>query len=124
MLRVASRLNPDMVAGRGSPTNELMRHMLFVLLLTHMFAVDRTLYLVPMFMVHAVTMLVPFKLTILIRGLATTATAVTLVNVALVAAWLIPAVTPLVATAFIATYLYSLIIGGTHWLSGRENRTV
>ena len=112
ILRVTSRLNPDAVTDSGSPTNELMRHMLFVLLLTQMFNVDPGLYLVLMFVLHAVTMIVPFKLTVLIRGLAKTATAVTLVNVALVAAWLIPAVTPLIAVAFITTYLYSLIVGG------------
>ena len=123
ILRVTSRLNPDTVTGTGSPTNELMRHMFFVLLLTQMLDVDATLYLVLMLMLHSVTMLVPFKLVVLIRGLAQTATTVTLVNVALVAAWLIPTVTPLVATAFIATYLYSSIVGGRHWLRGRENRT-
>jgi len=97
-----------------------MRHMLFVLLLTQMFNVEPGLYLVLMFVLHAVTMIVPFKLTVLIRGLARTATAVTLVNVALVAAWLIPAVTPFVAVAFITTYLYSLIVGGLREL---ENKT-
>lgn len=120
ILRVTFRLNPAMVTSAGSPTNELMRHMLFVLLLTQMLDVDPTLYLVLMLMLHSVTMLVPFKLAVLIRGLAKTATAVTMVNVALVAAWLIPAVTPFVATAFIATYLYSFLIGGRHWLRARR----
>ena len=88
ILRVTSRLNPDVVTGGGSPTNELMRHMLFFLLLTQMYDVDPELYLVLLFLLHSVTMIMPFKLPILIRGLAKTATAVTLVNVALVAAWL------------------------------------
>jgi len=63
-------------------------------------------------------MTVPFKLPYLIRGLAKNAITVTLVNMALVAAWLIPAVTPFIAMAFFATYLYSLIVGGTQWLKG------
>ncbi len=119
ILRTTSRLNPDVVTGSGSPTNELMRHMLFVLLLTQIFDVDPRLYLVLIFILHSVTMIVPFKLTVLIRGLAKTATAVIFVNIALVAAWLIPAVTPLVAMVFIATYLYSFIVGGRHWLRKR-----
>ena len=123
ILRATSRLNPDVVTGSGSPTNELMRHMLFVLLLTQMFDVEPGLYLVLIFVLHSVTMSVPFKLTILIRGLAKTATAVTFVNVALIAAWLIPAVTPFIAAAFIITYLYSFIIGGRQWLKERENKT-
>jgi phosphatidylserine synthase len=123
ILRATSRLNPDVVTGSGSPTNELMRHMLFVLLLTQMFDVDPGLYLVMIFIFHSVTMLVPFKLTVLLRGLAKTATAVTFVNLALVAAWLIPAVTPLIAAAFIITYLYSFIVGGLQWLRERANKT-
>ncbi len=121
ILRITARCNPEGQTGNGSPTNELMRHMLFVLLLTQMFNVDPGFYLVLMFMLHSVTMIVPFKLNILIRGLAKTATAVTLVNVALVAAWLIPAVSPLIAASFITTYLYSFIVGGGQWLREREN---
>jgi len=119
ILRTTSRLNPDVVTGSGSPTNELMRHMLFVLLLTQIFDVNPRLYLVLIFILHSVTMIVPFKLTVLIRGLAKTATAVIFVNIALVAAWLIPAVTPLIAVSFITTYLYSFIVGGLHWLRKR-----
>ncbi len=119
ILRTTSRLNPDVVTGSGSPTNELMRHMLFVLLLTQIFDVDPRLYLVLIFILHSVTMIVSFKLTVLIRGLAKTATAVIFVNIALVAAWLIPAVTPLIAVSFITTYLYSFIVGGLHWLRKR-----
>ncbi len=123
ILRATSRLNPDGATGGGSPTNELMRHMLFVLLLTQMFDVDPGLYLVLIFLLNAITMAVPFKLTLLIRGLAKTATAVTFVNVALVAAWLIPTVTPLIATTFFTTYLYSFVVGGAQWLRERENKT-
>ena len=34
ILRITARCNPEGQTGNGSPTNELMRHMLFVLLLT------------------------------------------------------------------------------------------
>jgi hypothetical protein len=87
-----------------------------------MFDVDPGFYLILMFILHAVTMIAPFKLPILIRGLAKTATAVALVNVALVAAWLIPSITPLIAAAFIVTYLYSFVVGGAQWLKQRGNK--
>ena len=122
ILRATSRLNPEAVSGGGSPTNELMRHLLFVLLLTQMFNVDPGFYLVITFILHAVTMIAPFRLPVLIRGLAKTATMVALVNVALVAAWLIPVIAPLIAAAFIAPYLYSFIVGGGHWLKERGNK--
>jgi phosphatidylserine synthase len=123
ILRVVTRVNPEGQTGNGSPTNELMRHMLFVLLLAQMFEVDPGFYLVLIFMLHSVTMIVPFKLTVLIRGLAKTTTTVTLVNVALVAAWLIPITAPFIAVAFIAPYLYSFIVGGRQWLRERESKT-
>jgi phosphatidylserine synthase len=124
ILRATSRVNPDAVPGVGSPTNELMRHMLFILLLTPMYNVDPGLYLILVFLLHSITMALPIKLPILIRGLAKTATAIICVNLTLVAAWLIPAITPLIAMAFIATYLYSLMIGGTQWLKGMGKENV
>ena len=120
ILRATSRVNPDVVTSGGSPTNELMRHMLFTLLLTQMYDVNPGLYLVLIFLLHSVTMSIPFKLPILIRGLAKTVTATFFVNVALVTAWLIPAVTPFIAAAFITTYLYSFVVGGGQWLKERE----
>ena len=65
-------------------------------------------------------MVVPFKLPVLIRGLAKTATAVAGVNLALVAAWLIPTVAPFVAVSFIGTYVYSFLVGGKQWLRERQ----
>ncbi len=120
ILRATSRINPDAIPGVGSPTNELMRHMLFILLLTQMYGVDPGVYLVLIFLLHSITMTMPIKLPILIRRLSKTATATFFVNVALVAAWLMPAVTPLIAMAFISTYLYSFVVGGGQWLKERE----
>jgi len=122
ILRATSRLNPEVVTGTGTATNELMRHMLFVLLLTHILEVDPGLYLVLIFMLHSITMVAPFKLPVLLRSLAKTATAVTFVNLTLVAAWLIPTVTPFIAAAFITTYLYSFVVGGRQWLRARRNQ--
>ena len=122
ILRATSRLNPDMATGNGSPTNELMRHTLFVLLLTQIVDVDPGLYLILIFMLHSVTMNAPFKFTVLIRGLAKTAAAVAFVNLALVAAWLVPVVTPLIAVSFLATYLYSFILGGGQWLDSKRRQ--
>ncbi len=123
ILRATSRVNPDAVPGVGSPTNELMRHMLFILLLTQIYAVNPGVYLILIFLLHSITMIMPFKLPILIRDLSKTATATLFLNMTLVAAWLIPAVTPLIAAAFIGTYLYSLVVGGSQWIKDREKIT-
>ena len=52
----------------------------------------------------------------LIRAWAQTATAVSLVNVALVIAWRIPAAVPFIAAAFLGSYLYSFAVEGARWL--------
>lgn len=122
IIRLTGRLNPDEVSGNGTPTNELMRHMLFVLILTGLYEVDAQPYLGLIFIFHTVTMLVPFKFTFLIRGRAKSATAVALVNVVLIAAWWVPNLAPLIASAFFATYLYSFALGGTQYLKERNHR--
>lgn len=121
IIRLTGRLNPDEMSGNGTPTNELMRHMIFVLLLAGLYHVDPKPYLLLIFIFHTVTMLAPFKLTYLIRGRASSATAIALVNIALIAAWLVPKLTPLIAAPFFATYLYSFIQGGKQWLKKSKN---
>ncbi len=116
IIRLTSRLDPAASKGIGSPTNELIRHLLFVLLLANQFSFDPDIYLVILFLLHSASMLAPFKLPLLIRGMAKSATSVALVNVALIVAWLVPLLTPYIATAFFATYLYSFMAGGIGWL--------
>jgi len=121
ILRVTSRLNPEAVSKGGSPTNELMRHLLFLLLLEQHLGFESGSFLIPLFLLHTVSMLVPYKMPTLIRGWAKSAAAVGAVNAALIAAWLIPSVTLLIAAAFVLTYLYSFIVEGVRWLRVREN---
>lgn len=116
ILRATYRLHPGEVAEGGTPTNELMRHLLFVLLLARALDFEPSTTLMVLFPLHAVSMLIPFRFPVLIRGLAKTATAVVLVNVALVLAWLVPAVLPFLAAIFIGTYLFSFAVGGVRWM--------
>ncbi|MCZ6526416.1 MAG: hypothetical protein O6928_07690 [Gammaproteobacteria bacterium] len=120
ILRVASRLDPETVSGSGSPTNELMRHLLFTLLLVQTLGLEPELVLMIVFLLHSVSMLVPYKMSALIRAQTKSATAVGMVNVALLAAWLVPIMTLPVATAFIVTYLYSFVVKGQQWLRQRH----
>ena len=122
ILRATSRLNPEAASGGGSPTNELMRHLLFVLLLEQPLGFESGSLLIPLFLLHTVSMLVPYNMPALIRGWAKSATAVSAVNAVLIAAWLIPSATLFIAAAFVLTYLYSFIVEGGRWLRGREKR--
>jgi len=115
IIRLTSRLDPTASKGSGSPTNELIRHILFVLLLTSHFGVSPGIYLILLSILHSVSMLAPFKMPFLIRGMANSVTAVALVNIALITAWLVPVLTPFIAVAFFATYLYSFAEGAYRW---------
>lgn len=107
VLRSVARLTPGLING-GSPTNELIRHLLFLLILASHFGFDAAPYLTVAFLLNTVSMLLPLKMPLLIRSMTKSATAIGLVNVALFAAWFAPITAPVIATAFFATYLYSL----------------
>ena len=97
--------------GTGSPTNELIRHMFFILLLARTFSFYVAIALEIVFALHAVSMLLPYRMPWLIRSVAKSAFAIGLVNVALVAAWLMPYAAPAIALAFGSTYLYGFVFG-------------
>lgn len=118
VIRVVSRLDPTTSNGAGSPTNELIRHIFFILLLADLSGFDPTPYLCAAFLLDAVSMHVPFPMPYMVRSLAKSDTGVAAVNVALVAAWLVPLTTWPIATGFILAYLYSLVAGAA---CGPEN---
>jgi len=124
IVRATSRLNPETPSG-GSPTNELMRHLLFILLLSTLFDFNPEYVLILVLLLNTLSMSLPFKMTTMIRSQAKTATLVVLVNIALILAWLLPVTTIFIATIFIASYLYSFFVGGTLWLKAHysQNKT-
>ena len=119
LLRTVTRLNAKTTEGKGSQTNELMRHMLFVLLLAGQFGFDPEYVLMAVFLVHSVSMLVPYQMPNPIIDRARSAVALGLVNAALVAAWLVPVAAPVIAAAFVGAYMYSFIVG---WIARAEMR--
>ncbi len=115
LIRVVQRLDPSAVYGTGTPTNELMRHLLLLVVLQNELDLDITAYLVAVFAVNAVTMLVPFSMPHLIRARTKSVIAIVAVNLALATAWLAPAAAPFIAAAFFGTYLYSFLVQGVSW---------
>ncbi len=120
VLRVVSRLDPAAVTATGSPTNELARHMLFILLLSQIFGFASAPLLITAFVLHTVSMLVPYRMPWMIRSLTKSATAIALVNISLVVAWLVPHATPLIAAAFLLSYLLSFAWGGISWIKSMK----
>jgi phosphatidylglycerophosphate synthase len=115
LLRVTSRLATEKTSG-GSPTNELMRHLLLVLLTAQYFGFAPDPLLITVVLLNSISMLSPFPMPYLIRSLTKSATAIGFVNASLLVAWLIPVAAPLIAFCFLATHLYSLVSEGTRWL--------
>lgn len=115
LVRVVGRLAPSPPSGIGTPTNELMRHLLLVVLVHETLNFDVTPYLVAVFAFNAVSMLVPFALPHMVRSLAKSITAVVGVNLVLGLAWGVPETAPFIAAVFFATYLFSFAAGVATW---------
>ena len=106
ILRATSRLNPDTSAG-GSPTNELMRHIFFILILTNVFTFNPETILVVVLILNTISMSSSKKMTTMLRSQAKTASLVILVNASLVLSLLLPILSPYIAFMFFVTYLYA-----------------
>ncbi|MBW2244499.1 MAG: CDP-alcohol phosphatidyltransferase family protein [Deltaproteobacteria bacterium] len=119
LVRVVSRLIPASTAGAGSPTNELMRHLLFALVVAEVFELDPKPFINLAFVFNAISMQVPFPLSFSIRSLARSPVAIGLVNVALVAVVLLPVTALPIAVCFVGPYLYSLLTGTLSWAKHR-----
>ena len=111
LIRIASRLVPGATLGVGSPTNELIRHIFFVLLLSKFFSFDAESALLTVFALHAVSLLLPYRMPGLLRSLAKSDISIGMINVALVVAWLYPYAAHVIALAFGSTYLYGFVFG-------------
>ena len=108
LLRVTSRVSVSKKINAGSPTNELMRHLLLALLSAKYFEFAPEPLLIVVILLNSISMLSPFPMPYLIRALTKSATAIGFVNVALLVAWLVPIAAPAIAFCFFATHLYSL----------------
>ncbi len=116
-LRVVSRLRSSPAGSRGSPTNELVRHMLFILLLGESYSFNATPFLMAAFIMHAITMIAPVPMPYLLRSMTKSAVAIAVINLARLSAWLVPISTPVIAACFFVTYVLSFIAGAIRWLA-------
>ncbi len=115
-LRVVTRLRPAAVAS-GSPTNELVRHMLFILLLGETYAFNATPFLIAAFILNAISMIAPRPMPYVLRSMTKSAVAIAMINLALLSAWLLPISTSAIAACFFVTYVLSFIAIAIRWLA-------
>jgi phosphatidylserine synthase len=116
VVRGVSRLDPSAIKHFGSPTNELVRHVFFILLATNLLSLAASPFLIAAFFLHVVSMLMPYRLPWLLRSMTKTATSIALLNLALLIAWLVPAATLPIAGAFVFSFLCSLGMAAATWL--------
>jgi phosphatidylserine synthase len=109
LIRLVSRLDPLASKTIGSSTNELIRHLLFALLLAGMFGFEPAILIIAIFFVHTASMLLPYPMPHMIRSRTKSPLTIGLVNLSLILAWLLPITLPIIAGAFFLTYLYSWI---------------
>ena len=120
LIRVTSRITFPTKTSMGSPTNELMRHMLLALLTAQYFEFSPVPPLIAVLLLHTVSMLLPYPMQYMIRTLTKSAPAIGLVNISLMVAWFVPFTAPVIAFCFFASYLYSFIAEGVWWNSKVE----
>jgi len=116
ILRISSRLNAPPVTPRGSATNELIRHILFILVLAQQFEFNVAIGLTLLFVLHGISMLAPFEMPHLIRSKVSSVAAIAAINLVLLIAWLVPVTAVPIAACFGLTYLYSFVTRGFGWL--------
>lgn len=108
IIRATSRLNPDRLSG-GSPTNELMRHIFFVLILSNFFTFDPEYVLVVVLFLNTISMSSSKEMIFMLRSQATTVSLVILVNIALILSLVLPILSPYTALMFFMAYLYAFL---------------
>ena len=122
-LRVVSRLRVGATPASGSPTNELVRHLLFILLLAEIYAFEATPYLIAAFILHAISMLAPLPMPYLLRSMTKSVATIAMINLALLSAWLFPISTPVIAACFFVTYVLSFASASIRWLAPKPPST-
>lgn len=110
ILRSTIRLDPA-CSVKGTPTNELMRHCLIVILLAQLEIISLQLWLPVIFLFHTVTMLLNYPLPFLIRSFTKSSKAILLLNLVLLIIVVIPLPWIVVSAGFvfIGSYLVSIL---------------
>ena len=115
LIRTVTRLNHKFVGGAGSQTNELMRHLLFSILLAGQFNISPDYILIVVFLIHSISMVLPYSMPHFIVDRASSPALLGLINISLVVAWLVPIATVVISVAFAIAYINSFIMGSVGW---------
>jgi len=116
ILRITQRLENLDMGSLGSPSNELMRHILFLLVFEQFFGIRIEVYLWLVFGFHSLSLIAPFKMPHQLRANANTPSLLLLINLSLGMALWVPSTVPFIMSLFMTAYVYSFIVGGLSWI--------
>jgi phosphatidylglycerophosphate synthase len=120
LIRMALRIDAKSAQAFGSSTNELLRHLLFLLLLEQTWSLDIEVAFIAVFLCHSVSLLVPFQMTYLVRGWFKSPFYLLFLNIMLLVTVFVPLLVTLIAPVYFIAYLFSLGWGAIKWVRSTD----
>jgi hypothetical protein len=107
VLRTAARIDPNSISDQGTQTNELLRHIMFILLIGEMTGLNLVPILTTIFLMNSISMLLPTRFPFMLVHYAKTPVSMMWFNISLILAYWFQPLTYLIGAAFFITYIYS-----------------
>lgn len=120
LIRIALRLETQSAHTFGSSTNELLRHLLFLILLEQTWSLEMEVAFIAVFLCHSVSLLVPFQMTYLVRGWFKSPFYLLVLNIMLLVMVFVPLLATLIAPVYFIAYLFSLGWGAIKWAQSTD----
>lgn len=112
ILRIVTRLQATDSTCYGSPTNELTRHIMFVICLSTMFSFNPEPYLMIVFVLNTISMLIKIPMPHLICNQVNTHLKMVFLNLLMISILVVPMTAPYIIGIFIVSYIYSFLALG------------
>ena len=107
ILRIANRFELGSNFEGGTQTNELMRHIMFILLISELGEFNPSQILASVFVLNSISMLITIPFPFMLVHFANNPTSLTLFNLSLILAFLVKPLSYIFGGAFFLTYIYS-----------------
>jgi len=107
ILRITNRLELGSNFEGGTQTNELMRHIMFILLISELGGFNPSPILALVFVLNSVSMLITIPFPFMLVHFTKNTTSLTLFNLSLILAFLVKPLSYIFGGAFLLTYIYS-----------------
>ena len=107
ILRITNRFELGSNFKGGTQTNELMRHIMFILILSELEGFNPSPILALVFVLNSISMLITIPFPFMLVHFTNNSTSLTLFNFSLILAFLVKPLSYIFGGAFLLTYIYS-----------------